>query len=82
MQFLLQFFNGHILIPQNGKSFELILLNQWWCCGVKRVCVRVCVSIVVVQGKESEFAGLWREAVTLQSHDPLQTVNAAIMVWN
>lgn len=40
----------------------------------------VCVSITVVQGKESELAGL--EAVTLQSHEPLQTVSAAIRVWN
>lgn len=31
----------------------------------------LCVPIAMAMRKESELAGLWREAVTLQSHVPL-----------
>ena len=43
----------------------------------------LCVPIAVARGgaaaKESEVVGLWREAVTLQLHVPLQPVNAGFV---
>lgn len=36
------------------------------------------MPIAMAQGKESELAGLWREAVTLQLHVPLQPANGRL----
>lgn len=70
--------------PLSGKSWGRVQLqSDKWRWGKKsKKNGFLCVPIAVAQAggaKESELVGLWREAVTLQLHVPLQPVNAGFV---
>lgn len=72
--------------PLSGKSWGRVQLqSDKWRWGKKSKKTASCVCLLPWRrregggAKESELVGLWREAVTLQLHVPLQPVNAGFV---
>lgn len=77
LSFLHGISEGYFLLTPKWQSRGHVQLNQ--ISGDEKKWLLVCGLLPWRWGKESELAGLWREAVTLQLHVPLQPVNAGFV---